>query len=237
MKKKLAKILSLALAMAMLFSVSALAASVTAADGEPAAKNTKAEIKEIIGLDGTTTVTFKAIGTNEADEDYIPDTESEKYEVTYGKAGLTGMYLVVALSAAEQKDASGTYDVGEPGDGNILYIDQVTAGDADGDGISDITFTVYASQMTDSVIAIYGVVPGSESKVLHALIVDAAYILGDVNGDGKVNGSDLIRLAQYLVGSNQVSNESAANTNGDGAINGSDLVRLAKFLVGAATLG
>ena len=236
MKKKLAKILSLALAVAMLFSVSALAASVTA--DNTVAENNKATIKEITGVDGST-VTFKAIGTNEADEDYIPDTESEKYEVTYEKTGLTGMYLVVALSAAEQKDAPGTYDVGEPGDGNILYIDQVTAGDADGDGISDITFTVYASQMTDSVIAIYGVVPGSESKVLHALIVDAAYILGDVDGDGAVTASDAAKLLRVVAKLESLDSKQtlAGNVDGDTAITASDAAKILRVVAKLETLG
>ena len=56
---------------------------------------------------------------------------------------------------------------------------------------------------------------------------------GDVNGDGKVNGQDLVRLRKYLNGEN-VDIGPGANVNGDaeGKVNGQDLIRLRKYLNG-----
>ena len=55
------------------------------------------------------------------------------------------------------------------------------------------------------------------------------FMYGDVNGDGKINGQDLIRLRKYLNGENVVLYP-GANVNGDSKLNGQDLIRLRKYL-------
>ena len=60
--------------------------------------------------------------------------------------------------------------------------------------------------------------------------------VGDVNGDGIVNSSDVSVLRTYLVnfdyieGKSTVTVSSGADINGDGVINGKDLIRLRKFI-------
>ncbi len=53
---------------------------------------------------------------------------------------------------------------------------------------------------------------------------------GDCNGDGKVDGKDLIRLRKHLVGAD-VEIGPGADVNGDGTVNGKDLIRLRKYLL------
>ena len=55
---------------------------------------------------------------------------------------------------------------------------------------------------------------------------------GDVNGDGTVDGRDLLRLARYLAGNNVAINEAASDVNGDQTVDGRDVLRLAKYLAG-----
>lgn len=61
-------------------------------------------------------------------------------------------------------------------------------------------------------------------------------VLGDVNGDGIVNSSDVSVLRTYLVnfdyieGKSTVTVSPGADINGDGVINGKDLIRLRKFI-------
>ena len=59
---------------------------------------------------------------------------------------------------------------------------------------------------------------------------------GDCNGDGNVDGRDLIRLRRYLLSVEAekpaVSVGTGADCNGDGEIDGRDLIRLRKYLAG-----
>lgn len=53
---------------------------------------------------------------------------------------------------------------------------------------------------------------------------------GDCNGDGKVNGLDLILLRQYLADWEVSPDLAAADCNGDGKVNGLDLILLRQYL-------
>ncbi|MCM1059804.1 MAG: dockerin type I domain-containing protein [Eubacterium sp.] len=57
-------------------------------------------------------------------------------------------------------------------------------------------------------------------------------ILGDVNGDGKVNGQDNILLNRYLANWGNEIDMAAADMNGDGKVNGQDSIILARTLAG-----
>ena len=57
---------------------------------------------------------------------------------------------------------------------------------------------------------------------------------GDANGDGAVDGKDVIALRQYLVGNGTVS--LGADANGDGTVDGKDVILLRRYLVGAEAL-
>ena len=55
-------------------------------------------------------------------------------------------------------------------------------------------------------------------------------IPGDLNGDGKVNVMDLIRLKRYLADGTEVVGN--ADVNGDGKVNVMDLIRLKRYIAG-----
>ena len=61
-------------------------------------------------------------------------------------------------------------------------------------------------------------------------------LYGDCNGDGVIDGKDLVRLRKYLsqyndaTGTSPVEISAGADCNGDGKIDGKDLVRLRKYL-------
>jgi hypothetical protein len=58
------------------------------------------------------------------------------------------------------------------------------------------------------------------------------YMLGDADGDGKVNVLDAMLTAQYAVGHDVQINVAAAEVTGDGVINVLDAMTIAQFVVG-----
>ncbi len=64
------------------------------------------------------------------------------------------------------------------------------------------------------------------------------YLIGDVNGDGVINGQDLQRLYEHIKGEKLLSVEALplGDVNGDGAVNGQDLQRLYEHIKGEKLL-
>ena len=60
--------------------------------------------------------------------------------------------------------------------------------------------------------------------------INATYIPGDINGDGRVNNRDLTRFFQYLSDWDVQVNTAALDVNGDGKVNNKDLTRLFQYL-------
>ena len=56
---------------------------------------------------------------------------------------------------------------------------------------------------------------------------------GDVNGDGSVNGTDLVSLTNIILGKS--TETSAADVNGDGSVNGTDYVALVNIILGRSS--
>lgn len=54
---------------------------------------------------------------------------------------------------------------------------------------------------------------------------------GDINGDGEVNTSDLVKLMKYMAGADVIAYY--PDVNGDGIVATSDLIRLMKYISGA----
>ena len=73
-------------------------------------------------------------------------------------------------------------------------------------------------------------------KVTDGTVKIADIMYGDVNGDGKVDGRDMIRLKKYLAnyddetGISTVEIFGGADCNGDNKVDGRDLIRLKKYL-------
>jgi hypothetical protein len=75
-----------------------------------------------------------------------------------------------------------------------------------------------------------------EYGLAYEVIATATSSKGDVNGDGKVNSTDLVKLAAHVKGKKKLSNTSKADINGDGKININDVSILAAVLKGKKKL-
>lgn len=74
--------------------------------------------------------------------------------------------------------------------------------------------------------------PYMTGKQIDSIPFPAAYLPGDVNGDGRVNGKDSVLLLQYLAGWDVAVDPKAADVSGDGRVNGKDSVLLLQYLAG-----
>jgi len=65
-------------------------------------------------------------------------------------------------------------------------------------------------------------------------VVDIEVKLGDINCDGKINMTDIIRLRKYFAGKETLNNQSLKNAdiNKDGKVNMTDIIKLRKYLAG-----
>jgi len=152
------------------------------------------------------------------------DADEEKLTVTYTDTEVIedGAYYMVVMVKGGEDGYTITKD-------SVLYIDQVT-----GDSSGSISFTVYPSHIEDSVILISGAGLSGESGPLIAAIIDAKFILGDVNGDKYVDTFDAIMILQSRVSLRELTAEQkiAANVDGDADIDVADAVMILQLIVG-----
>lgn len=133
----------------------------------------------------------------------------EKFQLNYENA--TGEQLVMLL-----------LDSAVPTENNIYYIDQKS-----GSG----SFTIYPKQMMSGTYHL--MVANTSCNKAAEIVYEADYILGDVNGDGKVTASDatsVLRHAakiEYITVANLLK---AADVNKDGDVTTADATKLLRFI-------
>ena len=98
------------------------------------------------------------------------------------------------------------------------------------DEVSGTTFTVSGGRMSGRVKA------GSIAVIYDKPEPEQGYTVGDVNGDGSVNGSDAAILSRYTSGwegyESRIVNMDAADINRDGKVNGMDAALLSRYTSG-----
>ena len=87
------------------------------------------------------------------------------------------------------------------------------------------------AQAGQASVTVFSPTPGGGTSTA-AILQIANFIPGDLNGDGKIDASDLVLLANALAGNVTLTNQGAADVFQDGIINAADLVTLANFLAG-----
>lgn len=98
------------------------------------------------------------------------------------------------------------------------------------DEVSGTTFTVSGGRMSGRVKT------GSIAVIYDKPEPEQGYTVGDVNGDGSVNGSDAAILSRYTSGwegyESRIVNMDAADINRDGKVNGMDAALLSRYTSG-----
>jgi hypothetical protein len=64
-------------------------------------------------------------------------------------------------------------------------------------------------------------------------------VIGDINGDGKINATDALIIKRYIAGNVTLTDaqKSAADINGDGRINATDSLLIKRYIAGLSTNG
>lgn len=219
MKKIMAVLLALAMLLTM--SIGACAYSINKDDAE-------------IGADdifGATAV-------------YFADAEVEKNgEVTVeliieSNPGITDLDVTFTLPAGISIKSVAAGDMGTASvNGNVVSVTADTAFGADG-CVAKVTFT--ATEEGDKTIALTATAKNGEEDITVSgsecvIVVKAAAVtvtIGDVDGDGEVNTTDLAALKLHLAGTLEEV-EAGADLNDDGSVDTSDLAALKILLAGA----
>ena len=138
----------------------------------------------------------------------------EKFRLTY--EAKEGEQLVMLLLG---EDAVPTAN-------NIYYIDQQSQS-ANG----PCTFTIYPKQLTSGTYRL--MVASKTSETAATIVYDAAYVLGDVDGDGFITPSDASTILQYTVDKATLTATQllAADVDNDKAITPSDAAGVLQYTV------
>lgn len=70
------------------------------------------------------------------------------------------------------------------------------------------------------------------SAVCAGTVIFAAFLPGDVNGDGELDNKDVVTLFRYVSGGTKADDESAYDYNGDGTVDNKDVVSLFRYVSG-----
>ena len=160
--------------------------------------------------------TIKEITADGADY----DDGDVKFALTYDDATENGMYLILVLS-----------EEGTPKNGNILYVNQVTA-DADGAYFEN----VYPTKIGEEESYIYLAGTDMEYTKLGKIIPnveESTVMKGDVTGDGKVNMADVTAIRRWLIDAEKypLTVEDAGDVTADGKINMADVTSIRRWLI------
>lgn len=156
------------------------------------------------------------------------DDGDVNFALTYDDATENGMYLILVLS-----------EDGTPKNGNILYVNQVTA-DADGAYFEN----VYPTEIGEEESYIYLAGTGMEYTKLGKIIPNVEEVLppagmkGDVDVDGDVDANDVTALLRHVGGIESITNATGlanGEVDGDGELTASDVTTLLRHVSGVET--
>ena len=157
------------------------------------------------------------------------NSSSNKNEVNNEKKSTVDISndFISKLNVKKYNDYIGGYDIGTTiGNikGKVGSNVNVIIKDSDGTvkNDSDVIGTGYTIEVSNN-----------DGNITYTYVM-----FGDLTGDGEINSADLLKMRQYLLGTNQLNGAflSSAYLNGDGEINSADLLRIRQHLLGTSPI-
>ena len=197
---------------------------------------TKEEIESILKAKGKTLDDFEKfvfyVSTDYPDDQgltdkYVVDGLSFEYSANpVYKEGIDGTY-----AASDSHDAS---DLTVKGD-RVLNFD---TSELSKFTITDTDNSTHSATFNDITGFDLAVDLDTHNAVAHESNVEPKpkTLIGDMNGDNKVNVTDIIKIAAHIKGKRLLPDPSAADFNKDGKINVTDIIKLAAHIKGKIRL-
>ena len=170
--------------------------------------------------------------------------DGDKLNVTYTNSALKEGDMVIVF-LLETKDATGklveavkTTEAAAklivPTAENIKYIDQSVAKATASNG--SVTFDIYPQNHTSALVRLISVNAAGTLTDVNVAAVKLNYTLGDVDGNGKINTVDALKILVYSANGKDPkyayeAPEVAGDANGDGTVNTADALRVLMYAV------
>ena len=166
----------------------------------------------------------------------ITDQNDKSFKVTYdGQKDKEYVVMVVSKDGVGEGDVPTKESISNNQNGVVVYMDQV---ESNSEGKVEFvvrpnlenadtgdTYRVYMSSNEAS---------GNTMKLLGSFTLeDVLELIGDVNGDAKVNSSDITALVNLIISGRDLTENQkvAADSNKDGVVNSSDITALVNLVI------
>ena len=177
----------------------------------------------------TADVSFVSVICDNTDRDNLTQNDKLLFHATFENRGATDeIYSMVALIDTKLKTiiAHGDFDIRSFKGGEQTTIEYVYPLDTIAPGKNEATVLYYDFNFDDDGGSwVYG----GDDYLWDITVKESPTHKGDVNGDNEVNGTDLVALANMILGRN--AETANGDVNGDGYVNGTDYVVLTNIIL------
>jgi len=187
-----------------------------------------------VGSDNTENVIRSNINYNN-NFDLVINVETKKLDVMYGMKKLKSFQLIIDENVTD--DGEDEEDIFEILDNSYVVIDNVIANIDIGTTVDEFKNHKINTNNVLNVYNSFGMLVTSGVlktgyKISDGIVEYTLSVKGDVNGDGVLNSTDIIKVARYILGKDNLKNLYlfSANVDFNDSVNINDIVKLVRYM-------